>query len=401
MNVALVTLGCKVNQYESQIYRENFKNNGFEIRDFGESSDIVLINTCVVTKRAEKESRNLIHRSLRTSQKVIVTGCYVEKDNETLKEKFPQIEVVKRERLLNNGYFKKKVNKIHNFSGHTRAFIKIEDGCEKFCSYCIIPYLRGRVKNRSSKEVLEEIEGLVGNDYKEFVLTGVDLGAYEGLDNLLAEIEKIKEVKRIRLSSLEPKEISSSLIDLLGSNQKFCPHLHIPLQSGDDRILRLMNRDYSLKDYTALIEKIRKKIPEICFTTDVMVGFPGEDREAFSNTVRTIKEIGFSKVHCFRYSARERTKAAKLANQVKEEEKRERAEATRLSAEEVSRKIKRNFLRKTLSVLVEGKKRNGHFFGYSEHYLPVLIEEEVGVNQIIKVRIGNLKGDCLVGSILC
>ncbi len=406
--VSLVTLGCKVNQYESQLYRENFENNGFEIRDFGEPCDITLINTCVVTKRAEKESRNLIHRSLRISPRVIVTGCYVEKDDEALLEKFPEIEVVKRGKLLNNGlpagrhgYFQNKINKIHNFSGHTRAFIKIEDGCERFCSYCIIPYLRGAVANRSSKEILKEIEGLVENGYQEFVLTGVDLGAYEGLVSLLTEISKIKGVERIRLSSLEPNEINNSLIDLLSSNPKFCPHLHIPLQSGDDRILRLMNRDYALKDYTTLIEKIGKKIPKVCLTTDIMVGFPGEDSQAFSNTVNAVKEIGFSKVHCFRYSAREKTIASKLPNPVKEEEKRERAENLRLLAEKVSQKIKRSFLGKTLSVLVEGKKRDRYFFGYSENYLPVLIEKEVKTNQIVKVKIGNLKGGYLIGTILC
>ena len=326
----------------------------------------------------------------------------MEKNDSGLKERFPRIEVIKRERLLNNGYFRKKVNKIHSFSGRTRAFIKIEDGCEKFCSYCIIPYVRGCVKNRNSKEILEEIKGLVENGYQEFVITGVDLGAYEGLVDLLAELSKIKGVERIRLSSLEPKEISNSLIALLSSSQKFCPHLHIPLQSGDDRILRLMNRDYTIKDYKVLIEKIRKKIPEICFTTDIMVGFPGEDREAFLNTVSAIEEIGFSKVHCFRYSVREKTRAAKLPDPIKEEEKKERAKKIRLLAEGISLKVKKDFLGKILSVMIERKKKDEHFFGYSENYIPVLIKEEkIGVNQIVKVKIGNLKGDCLVGSIPC
>ncbi|HCG76614.1 MAG: tRNA (N(6)-L-threonylcarbamoyladenosine(37)-C(2))-methylthiotransferase MtaB [bacterium (Candidatus Ratteibacteria) CG_4_10_14_3_um_filter_41_18] len=397
MNISIVTLGCKINQYESQLYRENFRNNGFGIKDFPEPSDIVLINTCCVTKRAEKESRNFIRRSLRNSSKVIVTGCYVEKETQSLLEKFP-IEIVKREDLLNNGYFGKKVNKIHSFYHHTRAFIKIEDGCERFCSYCIIPYVRGRVKNRNSREILEEIKGLAENGYREFVLTGIDLGAYEKLADLLIEVKKIKGVGRIRLSSLEPKEITGSLIETLASSPKFCPHLHIPLQSGDDKILKLMNRDYSAGEYERLIEEIREKIPKACFTTDVMVGFPGEDKEAFCHTLAVVKRVGFSKIHCFRYSLREGTKAFKLPSPVKEEEKWERAKELRVLAEKISRKIKENFPGKTFSVLVEEKRKEGGYsFGYSENYLPVLIEGSEKPGVIVKVRIKEIKDNCLFG----
>ncbi len=397
MTVSLITFGCKVNQYETQLYRENFAADGFEIKNSGEPSDIVLINTCCVTKRAEKESRNFIARSLKISSRVIVTGCYVEKENDYLRERFPQIEIVQRKNLLNNS----KVNKIHYFSGHTRAFIKIEDGCEKFCSYCIIPYVRGRVKNREAKEILEEIKGLASNGYQEFVITGVDLGAYKGLADLLHKLEKIEGVERIRLSSLEPGDITNSLIGALSSSPKFCPHLHIPLQSGDDKILQLMNRNYTVNDYRKTIAKIREKIPEICISTDVMVGFPGEDEEAFKNTARIIEEVGFSRVHCFRYSTREKTRAAKLSDQVEEEKKKERAKNLILLAKEISQKIKKRFLGKTASVLIEKKRKDGYSFGYSSHYLPVLVKGKIGTNQIVKVKIEDLEGDYLVASILC
>ena len=413
MTVSLITFGCKVNQYETQLYRESFAADGFEIKNSGEPSDIILINTCCVTKRAEKESRNFIARSLKISSRVIVTGCYVEKEDNYLRERFPQIEIVKRDKLLphlsppplrgrteeGGSYFQKRINKIHYFSGHTRAFIKIEDGCEKFCSYCIIPYVRGRVKNREAKEILEEIKELAGNGYQEFVITGVDLGAYQGLADLLFQLEKIEGVERIRLSSLEPGDITDSLIDILSSSPRFCPHLHIPLQSGDDKILQLMNRDYTVNDYRKTIAKIREKIPEICISTDVMVGFPGEDEEAFKNTARIIEEVGFSRVHCFRYSTREKTRAAKLANPVEEEKKKERVKNLILLAKGISQKIKKRFLGKTAAVLIEKKRKDEYSFGYSRHYLPVLIKEEVGVNRIIKVKIKNLKEDYLVGFI--
>ncbi len=396
MTVSLITLGCKVNQYETQLYREKFAADGFEIKNSGEASDVILINTCCVTKRAEKESRNFIARSLKTSSRVIVTGCYVEKEDEYLRKRFPQIEIVHRKDLLNDG----KSNQIHYFAGHTRAFIKVEDGCEKFCSYCIIPYVRGRVKNREAKNILEEIKGLAGSGYQEFVITGVDLGAYEGLADLLQGIEKIKGVERIRLSSLEPGDINDSLIDTLASSPKFCPHLHIPLQSGDQKILQLMNRKYTPDDYRKTITKLRKRIPEICISTDVMVGFPGEDDEAFKNTARIIAEVGFSRVHCFRYSAREKTRAAKLADPVEEKIKKERAKNLIQTADEISRKIKKGFLGKTVTVLVEKRRKDEYSFGYSEHYLPVLIKEKLKTNQLIKVKIEDLEGDYLVGSIL-
>lgn len=395
MTVSLITLGCKVNQYETQLYRESFAADGFEIKNSGEPSDIILINTCCVTKRAEKESRNLISRSLKISSKVIVTGCYVEKEDAYLRERFPRIEIVRRKDLLN----KSKVNRIHYFSGHTRAFIKIEDGCEKFCSYCIIPYVRGRVKNRETKEILEEIKELAGNGYQEFVITGVDLGAYEGLSDLLRKIEKIKGVERIRLSSLEPGDISDSLIEILSSSPKFCPHLHIPLQSGDDKILQLMNRDYTVNDYRKTIAKIREKVPEICISTDVMVGFPGEDDEAFKNTARIIEETGFSRVHCFRYSTREKTRATKLANPVEEEKKKERVKNLILLTKGISQKIKERFLGKTAVILIEKKRKEGYSFGYSRHYLPVLVKGKIGTNQIVKVKIEDLEENYLIASI--
>jgi len=397
MTVSLITLGCKVNQYETQLYRESFAADGFEIKNSGEPSDIILINTCCVTKRAEKESRNFIAHSLKISSRVIVTGCYVEKEDNYLRERFSQIEIVRRKDLLNNS----NVNKIHYFSGHTRAFIKIEDGCEKFCSYCIIPYVRGRVKNRETKEILEEIRQLASNGYQEFVITGVDLGAYEGLSDLVRKIEKIEGVERIRLSSLEPGDITDSLIEILSSSPKFCPHLHIPLQSGDDKILQLMNRDYTVNGYRKTIAKIREKIPEICISTDVMVGFPGEDEEAFKNTAKIIEEVGFSRVHCFRYSTREKTRAAKLANPVEEEKKKERAKNLILLAKGISQKIKERFLGKTTVILIEKKRKDGYSFGYSRHYLPVLVKDKIGTNQIVKVKIEDLEGDYLVGSTLC
>ena len=402
--VRIFTLGCKVNQYESQLLRENFLNNGFLISD-DEDFNIGVLNSCCVTSKAEKECRNIVRRLLRNGKEVWITGCWVNKERERIIKEFPSVKVFEKDFLFNS-YFEKKVKSISYFSGHTRAFIKIEDGCENFCSYCIIPFVRGRVRSRLIGEIVDEIKVLSENGYKEFVLTGVDLGSFgkdtgERLKDLIERISKIEGVKRIRISSIELFHIDDELIDSLSNNEKFCHHFHIPLQSGSDRILKLMRRRYKIADYMEKIEKIRKKMEDVTFTTDVMVGFPGEEDNDFSLTCNVIKELEFLKVHIFPFSLRKNTFAENLKKFfVDEKVKRERFLILDRLAKEVSEKVKEKFIGSIQEVLIE-RKREGKWSGYTGNYLPVLIDSENDLkNKILKVKLEGMEKDKIKGKLI-
>jgi len=319
--VLVKTYGCKVNQYESQLIRENFERQGYTLSQNGEA-DVVVVNTCCVTEKAEKKARSFIRKAVAHGRRVLVTGCAVRKQNSFVEEFSPPVEVYPdKDDLLLAG-----LRTISRFDNHTRAFVKIEDGCENFCTFCIIPLVRGRVKSRLKEEVVDEVRQLVSNGYKEIVLTGVDLGAYgsdtgEGLTDLLKSLETLKGLERIRLSSIEVFHLTDELTEYLLNSRLFCRHFHIPLQSGSDRILRKMGRRYTFSEYLKKIEDIREKDPtgRTTFTTDVMVGFPGETEEDFTLTCEALKRIGFLRVHIFRYSKREGTAAYRMDGQVPEE----------------------------------------------------------------------------------
>jgi len=390
--IAFATLGCKVNQYETELLRERFEKIGFIPVPFNQEADVYLINTCTVTQRADQKSRELITKARKKNKRAcfVVTGCYVEAESEMLKEKFPWLNFIigNKDKLKitqifgNHNDFEKTTSSIRHFYGHNRAFIKIEDGCNQFCSYCRIPYVRGReIKSRSIKDILLEIEGLVKSGFKEIVLTGVNLGLYGrdkgvSLVKLLKEIELLKGDFRVRLSSLEPHLFTEELLSFVAESFKIYPHLHLSLQSGDEYILKRMGRKYSPYQYQELVEEIRKKIPSVGLSTDVMVGFPGEEEKHFLNTLHFIEEIGFSRMHIFRFSPRPGTKAYSMRPLISEEVKKERAERLKEAAEISSHKFISRFLGKTLKVLVEDKEdsKGGLLSGYTDNYIRIFFK---------------------------
>jgi len=400
MKITVKTYGCKVNQYESQLIRENLEKKGFALSSEGDA-DAVVVNTCCVTGKAEKEARSFIRKSLNAGKKVWVTGCGVRKDDR-LKEMFPSASF-----YPDNGYFIEKelagLKTINRFDGHTRAFVKIEDGCENYCSYCIVPLVRGKVRSRPSAEIISEVERLALNGYKEIVLTGIDLGAYgrdagEGFIPLLEKLNGVKGLRRIRISSIEVFHLTGALVEALLSGGLFCSHFHIPLQSGSDRILKLMGRRYSFSDYMKSVESIRKREGKgrVTFTTDLMVGFPGETDADFRLTCRAVEEAGFMRAHIFRYSKREGTAAFVMENQVLENIKKEREKELESVVGRVSAEVKRNWVGRTLDVLVERKTEFG-WEGYSSEYLPVEFTGGDGlVNEIVPVTAKGIRGDFIV-----
>jgi len=397
--VALATLGCKVNQYETQVLRERFKRANFKLVGFSEKADIYVINTCSVTKRADEKSIDLIKKAIQKNNgaSVVVTGCLVEAEAEKIKDKFPQVKLVgnsdklKIDRLftpldklsyLTGFYSRGKDPFIQDFYSHDRAFVKVEDGCNQFCTYCRIPFVRGsKIHSRAPKDILAEVQVLINRGFKEIVLVGVNLALYGkdlipplNLTNLLESILTLQGNFRIRLSSLEPHLIPQGLMDLM-LNSRICPHLHLPLQSGDDEMLKRMGRRYTTDEYFKLTENLREKIPYLAITTDVMVGFPGEKSHHFLNTYNFIKEIGFSRLHIFRFSPRKETPAFSMTPQVEEGVKKERSKRLRELGGELSLKFISQFIGQRLPVLIEGKKdsKTQLLTGYTHNYIKVFL----------------------------
>ena len=336
MKCCILTLGCKVNTYESEYIKEKFKNNNYEIVSINDNPDVVVINTCTVTNQSDAKSRKLIRQAKKINPNacIVVCGCASEHHKENIVDTDIDILIGNyyKSKIVDlvNQYMKdkKKINtfvdmsnvefedmKINNFLNKTRAFVKIQDGCNNFCSYCIIPYMRGSIRSKDIDVAYEEIKSLVNNGYYEIVLTGIHTGSYgTGKDydlvDLIRRISKLDNLKRIRISSIEITELNDKFIEELKNNNKICNHLHVPIQSGSDRVLKLMNRKYNIEEYKTIINKIRNVRPDINITTDLIVGFPTETDEDFLETCNNLKDIGFSKIHTFPYSKRDNTKAA-------------------------------------------------------------------------------------------
>jgi len=415
----LATLGCKVNQYETELIREQLEKSGFNPVSFGEKAGLYIINTCSVTEKAAQKSIELIKKARNRSSLLVVTGCYAEAEKEKLREMFPWIDLVvgnkEKSNIGNiiNGNGKNHQEKqtyIGNFNAHNRAFVKVEDGCNQFCTYCIIPYVRGKeIRSRSLSEVLREMENLAEQGFKEIVLTGVNLGLY-GTDlnpqvklvNLLKKAECLKEKIRIRLSSLEPHLLSVELIDFMAQSSWICPHLHLPLQSGDAEILKRMGRRYTLEEYRRLLKKVREKIPSVAITSDVMVGFPGEEEPHFDNTYRFLEEMKFSRLHVFRFSPRKGTRAYSIKPRIEEKVKKERSKLLRDLGNKLSQDFASQFLGKTLTVLAEDQPdtESGLLFGYTENYIPLLFNgKEESKNKLIRIRLTETKEGKVLGKV--
>ena len=334
MKVGICSLGCKVNIYESEVVTDLLKKGGYEIVPFEDKADIYIINTCSVTNESDKKSRKMINRAKKNNSEaiIVVMGCYSQVSSDDIeadiilgnKDKSKIVEILNdfiRDREskkiiydLSSVEFEKM--EISHFDNHTRAFVKIQDGCNAFCSYCIIPYTRGRVRSKNKEDVIEEVSRLVKDGYKEIVLTGIHTGRY-GIDinsslyELLCELVKIPNIYRIRLSSIEINEVTPEIIDLYKNNKIMARHLHVPLQSGSNKILKLMNRRYNKEEFMKMIDKLRE-IEDISLTTDLIVGFPNETDDDFEETMDTLKKIHFTKIHTFPYSRRRGTVADKM-----------------------------------------------------------------------------------------
>ena len=416
------TLGCKVNQYESQAVRELLLDTGFKECLAKETADIYILNTCTVTHRADSESRHWVgvfHKA-HPNAKIVLTGCAVEKNADTFSFLPGVSNIIKNDdkiniadiltHNLNTQYKPHRFLKITGFKDHTKAFVKIQDGCVNACSYCKVPYVRGGSISRPLHDIVEEVKTLVSAGFKEIVLTGICLGAWgsdlaekKSIVDVLKALYGIPGLFRIRLSSIEPKYITDELIGYISQNRRICRHLHIPIQSGDDEILGRMNRPYTALGMRDLIIKARKKIEGVGITTDVLIGFPGETDKNFRNTVNLIKEVLPVKTHIFPFSRRDGTAACAMAGVVPEDEIKKRFHSMKIAAITASYLYRKPFRKKLVDVLVESKreKHSGRLTGYSDNCIKVIFDGPDGLTKnIIPVRIEEISLSYTMGSYL-
>ncbi|AVX30426.1 threonylcarbamoyladenosine tRNA methylthiotransferase MtaB [Carboxydocella thermautotrophica] len=423
--VAFATLGCKTNQYESEAMASLFRQAGYQVVDFEQPADVYIINTCSVTHLSNRKSRQLIRRAARRGGLVVVTGCYAQtapgevlaiegvdlvvgtRDRQQLVQLVEEARagtepLARVENIMEAAAFEEIAPVLEE--GRARAFVKIQEGCNNFCSYCIIPYARGPQRSREPARVLAEIQALVERGYQEVVLTGICIGAYgrEGGEGDLAWlVEKICRetgICRLRLGSIEPTDLTPALLEIMADYPQVCPHLHIPLQSGCDVTLREMNRHYSTYEYARLLGVVREFLPQAAITTDVIVGFPGESGEHFAATKDFISQMGFARLHVFPYSPRQGTPAAERTDQVPAAVKEKRVKELNQLGRQLARNYGQRFLETIQAVLVEQEYKDGFWEGLTANYLRVLLParpEERG--QLISVRLIGWRGDYLVG----
>lgn len=421
MKVGILTLGCKVNTYESEFVISKLIDAGYEIANFNEICDIYIINTCTVTNTSDVKSRKMIRQAIRKNPNacIVAMGCFIEANHdfqmegldivignkdksrivELLEEFFSKRSTIRR--LYEESYTEFEDMEIDKFPGRTRAFVKIQDGCENFCSYCIIPYVRGKCRSKKKEKVISEITSFVQNGYQEIVLTGIHTGNY-GVDletnfaSLLMDICNIEGLKRLRISSIEITELSEEVLEVLRKFPIIVDHLHIPLQAGSDPVLKLMRRKYDLAYFYQKIEDIRKIRPLISITTDVIVGHPGETEEYFLQTMDTCQKIGFTKIHVFPYSSREGTPSASMV-QVDDGAKKSRAKRLLELSRQLEKEYFSKFLEKEEEVLIENVK-DGVSFGHTTNFLPIKIKEELTPNTFYSVRLERIEYPYCIGT---
>lgn len=419
-------MGCKVNQYESNALAAMFKEKGYQVVDFDQEADIYVINTCTVTHLGDKKSRQLIRRAARQNPRalIVVTGCYAQVSPQEVSS-LPGVDLVvgtaDKHRLVElveeclREKRKEPLVAVSDFAGEpafqelpapalpsrVRAFLKIQEGCDNYCTYCIIPYARGPLRSRDAEKVLAEAKRLVEKGYREVVLTGIHTGAYgrdrpgePDLAELVERVSRIPGLLRLRLSSVEPLDVSEKLLAVMSSKPNVCRHLHIPLQSGDDEILARMGRHYDTAWFRRLMEKVREALPGVAVTTDVMVGFPGETEEHFRHTYDFVREMKFSRLHVFKFSPRPGTPAASFPAQVSAAAKEERSRRMIALGEELARSFAAGHLGKAVAVLVEEKTAGAQqcnlFAGYTDNYLrvtfPAAGEDLVGHLVVVSIK---------------
>ncbi|MDY6967702.1 MAG: tRNA (N(6)-L-threonylcarbamoyladenosine(37)-C(2))-methylthiotransferase MtaB [Spirochaetota bacterium] len=434
---SIKTLGCKLNQYESSVIASRFIEYGWIAKPFGTKVDVVIINTCTVTDKSDKKCRNYIRQGSKFSKsgKTIVIGCLAERDPEGLKDMDEVLMVFRNNQKdiifseinklsesfnltigkqesesdinhINSSYSSKTTQSYSNISSehnmkkeypsplfHTRGYIKIQDGCDGQCTYCIVPSVRGKPVSRSSNEILEHARRLIDTGCPELIFTGITIGKYiyeqTGLAELIEKITKLKGQYRIRLTSLEPNHITDRLIEVF-DNEKVCPHLHIPLQSGSDKILQLMKRPYSVKDYMKIINKIRSKHKNISIGTDIIIGFPGEDEDDFRSALETIKESEFAYIHQFTFSPRSNTPASKMKQTSPPGVIRDRSELLRKIQADLTLKYRTQFQGKSISSVIEKNRNKNGFSAVSDNYIRISLKES-SKNKEMAGKICNVK----------
>ena len=430
--VAFLTLGCKVNTYETEGMKRLFEKSGYQVVEFDTAADVYVINTCTVTNLGDRKSRQMIRRAKRLNEHsiVAVVGCYAQTASEEVskiegvnmvigtKDKGKIIEYIKEMETGGDKLnFVEDVMKVREFEElgvdvyreRTRAFIKIQEGCNQFCSYCIIPYARGPVRSREEKNILNEITSLARKGYKEVVLTGIHIASYgkdiktTSLIDIVKKVHEIEGIERIRLGSIEPTLINEEFIESIKSLKKVCPQYHLSLQSGCDRTLKRMNRKYTTQDYRKSVALLRENIKDVAITTDIMVGFPGETDEEFEETYRFLQEIFFASMHVFKYSPRKGTSAATYPNQVSPEKKEERSNMLINLAFDMKVSYNKGYIGKVLPVLFEQevKEMEGYVEGLTPNYIRVVCEGNGELEgKILNVLLKEAVSDYMTGEII-
>ncbi|MEG6520770.1 tRNA (N(6)-L-threonylcarbamoyladenosine(37)-C(2))-methylthiotransferase MtaB [Desulfotomaculum sp. 1211_IL3151] len=433
-SAAIYTLGCKVNQYESSAIADLFRQGAYEIVDFEEQADVYVINTCTVTHLGDRKSRQIIRRAAKQNPEAViaVTGCYAQTSPGEVLE-IPGVDLVigtkDKSKIVHlvEAYARGKgpVNAVEDImgtdcfeelpvpteQGKTRAFLKIQEGCNSFCAYCIIPYARGPVRSRLPENVISSAAALIEQGFKEIVLTGIHIGAYGqdfadkqiDLAWLVERLAKLPGLLRLRLGSVEPHDINDALINSVAENPNVCRHLHIPLQSGDDEVLVRMRRRYNSKQFMDLIDKIHQRMKGISITSDVIVGFPGETEGNFANTLKTVEQSGFADIHVFKYSPRKGTVAAEMTDQVEPQEKEERSKRLIELGNHLASKFAQGQVGKKITVLVEQPHEKNHSLweGHTDTYLKVIFPGDESLRgELIEVQIEAVEESVLKGRII-
>ena len=404
------TLGCKVNSYESEFIRNLLLSSG--LKEVNNNADVCIVNTCTVTNTADNKSKQVINNIRKNNPNTIVVamGCFCQfrekeikelinadiiignRDKSKILDYINEFEKTKKQIVkfydMNNVSFEDM--EVKKYNKHHRAFIKIEDGCNNFCSYCIIPYVRGRVRSKDFNKCLIEAQELALSNHKELVLAGIHTGQYNSdgkrLCDLINRLSEIEELKRIRLSSVEIVELDEGILDIIKNNDKFVSHLHIPLQAGSNHILQSMNRRYTREEFIEMVNNIKRLRPGISLSTDIIVGFPGETDEDFNDTLELSKEVGFSKIHVFPYSDRTGTVASRMKNKVDGNIKKERVHKLMELSNELERKYFDENLNKEVEVLIEEEKE-GYFYGFTSNYIPLKLQGDYKINEIYKLNL--------------
>lgn len=419
MKFNIITLGCKVNTYESEFMKASLLSHGYLYsEDIGEC-DVIIVNTCSVTNQADNKSAKLIRQARRNNPNAIllVCGCSSQYKKEAYldlgvniligtMEKSNVYELIENYKKthetyvsFHDGFDRSFENmQIDHYLDRTRAFVKIQDGCNNFCSYCVIPYLRKNIRSKDFNTCVEEINNLVSNGFKEIVLTGIHTGSYNSdghdLTDLIHEISKNEELLRIRISSIEITELDDKFMNEFKNNLKICNHLHIPIQSGSDHVLKMMNRKYTIDEFISKVDMLRKCRYDVNLTTDCLVGFPGETDKDFMELLQTIKKIGFSKVHVFPYSKRDNTVAATLPNQISEEVKKDRARTLINLSDDLELNWRQSFIGKNVEVLLENN------YGHTSDYLKVLLDQELEPNKVYTCTVICSENDYVKGKLV-